>query len=227
MNCLDFRRRVLIDGRQLPDDLKSHADACLGCAEFLERIAALEQKLDAAVAVPIPEGIADRVLLARRLDTRHVRRRWAIAAAMAFVVVAASVIYLQQPVDDLALAAIEHVREEPESFVQVDIVPAGRLEQVLAAQGLALARPDWKPRYFRKCVMRGVVVSHIVFETPAGYVTLLLDPADTVSRQRTMLSRKNLTTVVLPAARGSLSIVASHRDAVSALEQSLVTRHQG
>lgn len=63
MNCLELRRQLLAAPRELGAEAQEHRRSCAACAAFAEEQQMLEEKLHAELRVPVPEGLADRVLL--------------------------------------------------------------------------------------------------------------------------------------------------------------------
>lgn len=58
MNCLEFRRRVLADPRRPGPDAEAHAAQCAECREFLSLTLAEEARLERALRIEAPEGLA-------------------------------------------------------------------------------------------------------------------------------------------------------------------------
>lgn len=66
MNCLEFRRRIGAEPRSRAPELLAHRDSCKdGCAAFWQRAQRFDDDLEAALAIPLPEGLVDRILLAQ------------------------------------------------------------------------------------------------------------------------------------------------------------------
>jgi hypothetical protein len=61
-----------------------------------------------------------------------------------------------------------------------------------------------------------------VVATAEGPVTLFLMPTDTTHRRRTMVEGHGMFAITLPAARGSIAIVAASRAQALAAEAALV-----
>jgi Protein of unknown function (DUF3379) len=221
MNCLDFRREALIQPLRLGDAARRHADECPGCRAFLERQRELEAQLFDALAVPAPDGLADRVLVAQGIRRRARAWPWALAATL---VIAAGVAMLALPAlqgGALAAEAIAHVVDEPQSFAgkarDTAILPAA-----LAAQGVRLAGALGEVTYAQLCPFGGSHARHLVVATARGPVTLLLMPADGSGHARAMREAGGFTAIAVPAARGSIAIVAASRDDALAVERMLV-----
>ncbi len=80
MNCLDFRREKLADPRRLSAEALAHLNDCAACRGFAAEINENEARLAAALDVPAPEGLAERVILRSKTQTRLSPRLWAMAA---------------------------------------------------------------------------------------------------------------------------------------------------
>jgi hypothetical protein len=67
MDDLEFRRRVYADPRLRDPELASVAQGDTARMRFVREVLRFEERLEAALDVPVPEGLADRVLLRRHL----------------------------------------------------------------------------------------------------------------------------------------------------------------
>jgi hypothetical protein len=59
MNCLSFRRQLLVDPQGRQADLQAHAARCAFCARALERALAFEASLKAALLLDYADDDAD------------------------------------------------------------------------------------------------------------------------------------------------------------------------
>ena len=66
MNCLICRRQLLIAPRDLSIEQRAHIASCDGCARLREAVADVDRRVIDAELVPVPDGLAHRVLPARR-----------------------------------------------------------------------------------------------------------------------------------------------------------------
>ena len=71
MNCFELRRRKLVAPRELNAEAEAHLRKCPACAAFMERLATFEETLEREVRIPVPDGLADRVLLQVRQQTDY------------------------------------------------------------------------------------------------------------------------------------------------------------
>ena len=221
MNCLDFRRLVLVDPRQIGEEAKAHAAQCVACHDVLERQRESDDRLFGALQVPAPDGLADRILVARGLQPDRRRWVWAMAATLVLALGLGITgrVYFQK--DPLGAEAIEHVAHEPQSFTAVHAVDNAYLPTVLAEQGLKAVVALGQVTYTRLCPMDGRTARHVVIRTAEGPITLFLMPDDPKQRRRQMEEAGGMTAVVMPAARGSLTIVAANAAQVLAVEKAL------
>lgn len=91
MNCLECRQLILAD----PDDTActEHLSGCEQCTRFREEIVAMDHDVALAFKVPVPEGLAARVLLNQSLTHRQKTTTWvrySLAASFAAALVIAA-----------------------------------------------------------------------------------------------------------------------------------------
>jgi uncharacterized protein DUF3379 len=218
MNCLDFRRCILANPRQPGEQERAHAAECAACADYLERQRELDARIFDALQVAPPDGLADRILVARGLRSR----RWFLPIAATLLLTGSLVsLWPRSRGDALGREAIEHVAHEPQAFTTSHAVPKDALAALLSDQGVKVVRTVGDVTYSRLCPMAGRVVRHLVVRTAAGPVTLFLMPDDPDARRRAITQGDGMAALTLPAARGTISIVANSVDQALAMEESL------
>lgn len=191
--------------------------------DIQQRIAEKEREFDAALytalQVPAPDGLADRILVARGLR----RRRWVWPMAAALVLAAGMALMWPRiaPGDPLGQEAIAHVAAEPQSFTTAHAVHTDFLPAMLSNQGMALVKSVGQVTYARLCPFAGRVAHHMVVRTAEGPVTLFLLAEDPQARKRAVTERDGMAALVVPAAKGSITIVASTLKQAIAVERSL------
>lgn len=220
MNCIDLRREVLAQPLRLAPGAQEHIGECAACRAFVERQREHEAALFEALRVPVPDGLADRILVAHGIRRRRAPWIWAIAAS---VVAAAGLTALAPSLSGRTLAdeAIAHVLHEPQSFRIATSHPPALLPTELASQGVKLARALGAVTYATLCPTAAGRAYHLVVATEAGPVTLLLMPADGTRRRRALVETDGMAAIALPASRGSIAIVARTRDQALAVERAL------
>ncbi|PIW71165.1 MAG: DUF3379 domain-containing protein, partial [Hydrogenophilales bacterium CG12_big_fil_rev_8_21_14_0_65_61_21] len=88
MNCLEFRRLALANPLHPGAAALEHEAACPDCARFYLDLRRQEEEMYQALAIPVPEGLADRILLKTRprlLDQARSVRVWLPALAATLV----------------------------------------------------------------------------------------------------------------------------------------------
>jgi hypothetical protein len=207
MNCLEFHRLKLADPRRLPPEAALHAAQCAACGEFALRIDETELELARIMATPVPEGLADRVLL-RVHAGRPAWKAWALAASvvLAIAIGLTALLYPAPAGEHYAREAIAHVVAEPESFTKVNAANAQALEELVRASGGRLKAPLGNVRYVKLCPVEAGTGWHIVFETAEGLATLLIVPGQALGGLQ-HASSPEWSALARPTQRGYYAVV--------------------
>lgn len=237
MNCLDFRREKLADPRRLSGAALDHEQACAECTRFALGIDRTEVELEQALAVPVPDALAERILLRQRTQRRAtLGRRGALALAAGVVAAAVVPAVLsipftrRDPSRGSAELAIEHVRSEPEAFTEIHLEAYPDFAAMVAALGGRLAEPFAGLRYIKLCPVEGGRGCHVVFESEMGLATLILVPNRPLDGVATA-SVERWNALVRPAGPGHYAVVTPSADATALADrlvrQRLVWTHRG
>jgi len=145
MDCLEFRRRLGAEPHTHNAELHAHREQCASCSAAWERVQQAESELIAALEIPVPAGLAERVLLAQATGARrqYVRRR-GIALALAASLVAAvggSLLWRQLDARTLPALAVAHMPDEIRSLDLTRPISAQAIEAGFAVRGLQLQGP--------------------------------------------------------------------------------------
>lgn len=230
LTCIEYRNLIGGDPGRRDGAVAAHRLACRGCAEFSREIEGLDRRLAAALAVPLPEGLAHRVVLRATADRVPSSTRWALAAAAAFAfVVAGAVWWAPYRSDDAVLAlgaeVIAHAHHEPGSWA-ADLVPVKsvRLRNVLARGEVELLDEAQlgTVSYATVCPLRGRQVPHLTVQSVAGPAMVLLLPDEPLAREQA-LDQDGLRGVLVPVGKGSIAIVAADPRAVEAVRRRVVS----
>jgi hypothetical protein len=221
MNCLEFHREKLADPRRLSAGARAHAQACASCAAFARSVDESDQRLEEALASPVPDGLADRIILRSRTKNRA-RRAWALAASVVLAV-AVAFSFVREPknaADQYARLAIEHVMMEPDSLTTVRNSDPPALRAIVQEFGGALKAPPGTIRYIRLCPVEDGTGWH---ETPEGLATLILVPGKPL-RATQSASAGGWNAMARPAGRGYYAIVTASAAATSRFELTVEER---
>lgn len=222
--CLDFRREKLADPRRLSPAARLHMHDCPMCRAFARRLDASDAQIEQVLAVPVPDGLADRVLL----NVHHGKRRpWSLMALAATVVLSLGIGFQQwQPRAeiDYARVAIEHVLHEPESLTDHRLADPSQFRFVLANFGGQMHRSVGKVRYMKLCPVPEGTGWHIVLDTEHGPATLLLIPGKGVNAPTGTLQMKGYVARALPGGQGYYAIITESPQALEAISRILAER---
>jgi hypothetical protein len=224
MNCLEFRRLKLSEPKRLSEEALAHVSECPGCLAFARGVDESEAALERALAVPVPEGLADRILLARGGRRRANRWAYALAASLVLAVAAGVFVATREPDSaNQARLAIEHVIEEPQSLTTFHDADPERLAAIVRDFGGNMREPIGRVRYIKLCPVEQGTGWHIVFETPQGLATLILVPDRPIAAAATA-SLARFTARVEPVRGGYYALVTDSAGSTSAVNELLKQR---
>lgn len=183
MNCLEFRRAVGTAPRHLDEDALAHRAACPRCSEAFERALAFERSLSAAVAIPVPANLAERILLHQTTAALHAprtaRRSWwsiAAAAVLGLALVATFGWRWWSANASLAELAIAHLAHEPFALSARAEVDEDAVRTMFAALGAPVARSPGPVHYLNDCRLGERRSLHMVLQRDSGPVTAMYVP---------------------------------------------------
>lgn len=228
MNCLEFRRQFLSDPYTSTADLAEHRLACQPCQRFATQTLAMEHVLKEAAKVDVPEGLASRILLRQRLETRRdtIRRNglWAIAAT--FVLSIGLAIYFPTTAPlSLEASVLAHVEDEQRHMNAHDNVSFDTVNQRMRKYGMQLKQPVATVNFAMSCPMRFSRGFHMVLQGDHGPVTVLMMPGDYIA-QRKHVADQRFQGVVMPTQLGSMAILAENAQDLASIEKRLQTSLQ-
>jgi hypothetical protein len=171
---------------------------------YSERLRLFEARLERAVRVPVGNAPAARPL--RRFTAR---RGWlAMAASAVFAAVLGGSLWLAAPGASLAADVVSHMAEEPDAWSRTDQpVPDPMLDRVMGESQLRFKGSAGLVTYASSCLFRGHRVPHLVVQTAAGPVTVMVLAAETVKRP-VRFDEQGYRGVIVPVpAHGSLAVL--------------------
>jgi hypothetical protein len=218
MTCLDFRRQLLADPYRLNADLLEHQSACPACAAFAVRQGRIEEQLQESVRIPVPDGLADRILLPGQVR-RTQRRTWlALAAGVVLATGSLAALWPMLRPAGFAEELLAHVAEHEPLELAIDRRGDPRvLANALSGLGLSLPAGLGEVRYLGRCPVPGGTGEHVIVQTPLGNVTLIVMPGQPLNSQ-VVMSGRGLHGVARPAGRGSYALLADSETKLAQLE---------
>ena len=182
MDCLEFRRSLTVEPQSRDPALRVHRNECVACAAAWERAQQAEHDLLAALQVPVPAGLAERVLLAQATGVRrqHLRRRrvaLAFAASLLIAVSAGGLFWQQQDAHSLPALAVAHMPEEIHSLDLTQSIDAQTVLDDFSARGVTLKGPlPTDITYVHKCTVGPYKGVHLVARSNGESVAVLYFP---------------------------------------------------
>ena len=221
MNCLDYRRACMA-GDKLPPAAEQHASECAVCQTFAQRLHTFDANLGAALAIPVPDGLADRVLFQHRnnLPGQRPFMKMALAASVLLAVG-----YLSQPIWVPQLSPVDalfaHVMiEEPMERLTHRVGSRAELQASLASAGLQGVAALGDISYFGTCPVPGGMGYHMKLKTAMGEATLLLMPQEPLSA-KIVAKRFGMHAVLSPAKSGGYALVGGSAKEIAAIDAAI------
>jgi len=211
MTEFEARRELLTDPRRISPELAQAMAADPRLAALREELLATDDRLRRVLTeAPVPEGLAERVVLRSRYAARS---RWSLGLAAAVAALAIGVpSYLRIAAYDGELARdramIEHVAEnEGEAEDDGRIEPAA-FRASLARIGVAVPAPRWRVRHLANCVIAGIESRHFVVEGPGGPISYVILPGAGAGGSERMLERDGLHALFVQRAGATIGVFA-------------------
>jgi hypothetical protein len=233
MDCLELRRQLGTDPRLADPAARAHLETCAGCRDAHTRAQAFDARIAQALAVGVPEGFADRVLLAQltaerqRPGGRRLRYGWIALAAAAALVVAIGLVRREGVGKSLPDLVVAHVTGEERQALDLRApLPSADVARAFADRGVTLASVPPDVSYVQKCPVGGFKTVHMVMPRDNEAVSVLY-----VTKYRapgvTNFERQGLRGREVPIADGTLVMVAANTAPFDGLEHAWRDALQG
>ena len=220
MNCVEFRRQLVIDPHASGADFARHRGECARCAAAAERALDFERTLQRALAVDPPAQLVDSVLLAQATAQRQRRtamRRAAMLALAASLALAVGVFGTRVEATPLSAQAVAHVESEASVLQMVTAVSASDVGAAFARRGIELAQVPTGVSFVACCPMGRHPTVHLLMPDGDDPVTVIY-VADQRVAQRGDFVRDGWSGRVLPLGSGTLILLARHPLAFNRVE---------
>ena len=203
MNDLDARRLLLADPRHLSPELREAIAKQPQLAEFRDELLRLDERVRIAVtAAPVPDGLADRLVLGARYRTRPGVK---LAIAAAIVSLAIAIPWHAAREQPFEVAMMDHVVESTSELRDNPGVEPAVLRTSLEGLGVGLRDTPYRVRHLGHCIVGGIQGRHFTVDGPGGVVSFVLLPVQSGSAPESM---EHGDTVGVFEQRGSVLIGA-------------------
>lgn len=234
MDELEFRRRIMSDPKQRDSEICAAIKESEQNAQFADEVLDLDKQIAKAMAVDVPEDLADKILFNQTSVARDnvvrpnfARKAMAMAASVAFVAgllvgqLNWSNLVVSPAQASLATTALQHVVDEKPFIQNLD-------EQVKSSQINAKMMPfdhqlsetfPYHVYYLNHCGFGKSNALHMVFRGEKGKVTLFLTGIP--SNQTVDFNEDGMAGVVEPMGDTSMIIVGDEGEDVAKIAESI------
>lgn len=224
MDCLEFRRLLGSDPHVVDSAAREHLRGCAFCADATQRAQAFEARLISSMAVAVPEGLADRILLAQLTGARQQRRSgvrhvgWIALAAAASIALAIGMVRYQRAPAALADLVVAHIDGAEKASLQLRApIAAAAVERAFADRGVRLTQVPSDISYVNECPIGTWRSVHMVMPEQGSPVSVLY-VVDHASHSTTQFRRDGMRGREVPIANGTLILVAQSDARFDAIE---------
>lgn len=186
MNCLEFRRHILINPEDDFVDLSSHRAECPACAKFAFETRRQDELIREASRVDVPDQFAARILLNQTLKSpsrRPMRRYWlGLAASVLLATLFVPGMFQDTSADALEIDLVAHAEAHNvlSRGYPVHVTETLEIEKVLATAGAAMPANTLNVIYGATCVIEGKVMAHLLIEKDLQRYVVFLMPEERV-----------------------------------------------
>lgn len=187
LTCLEARRELQTDPERPSGALRAHLESCPACARAAENSREFESWLHRAFNVPVPDGLAEKLLLAQTTRSRFRFPRIGLAMAAGVMLAVAVGVAWQfgaRPVSDAGAVeryVVDHIEHEPQAMAADQPVSLDALQSLLGDYGLKLAGDlPGKLVYVNRCPTPHGTGVHFVVLTDSGPVAFYYMPNEKI-----------------------------------------------
>lgn len=186
MDELQFRRHAYANPFSKDEDFLKTINDNKEMADFINSLQKLDSKIEQAINIEPPIGLADKILLNHRLTTHQQKqkKRYAFFSMAASIAIVAG-LYLTHlrfgPIE-LSENSLAHVHHEENAFIANNNIQYQQINAQLSSIN-SLKSNDFIEQpgeilYSTECVFRGVKSLHLVMQSKEGKVTVFIVPKE-------------------------------------------------
>jgi len=228
INCINVRRLLLTDPVDLEPDVLQHLSTCQACKKIALEASGFDEMLLSSMKIPVPEGLTDRILLAKGINDNQQQRKtrsWyqGIAASIVLTTsIVASFLYFDSPslISEIALA---HVNNELHHLQDRKNIQLAQLNQIISPFNMKMNASPQRIHYAGTCKIRHSTGVHIVIEGNKAPLTVLLMPGEQVN-ERLTINDKDFKGIIIPVNHGSIAIIGDKQEDLNAFEKQIISQ---
>lgn len=182
MDDLEFRRTIYADPQTQDPKVKEAVDEDATRQTFWDDLKCLDNKIQQAAKVDVPEGLAHNLILRQSISSHRKKKQrsrvhLALAASVAFTLGVSFTLFQQSNNVNLADHALAHVYHEQQYALNVDeSVSIQQVNAKLASMGGQFTDDIGKVYYANFCDFEHIRSLHMVIEGEQGKVSVFLVP---------------------------------------------------
>lgn len=239
MDELEIRRRLLTDPNDDDEGLRAALRQSPEQMRYAAELRRLDEQLARAMAVPVPDQLAERILLGSSFERQRPQRsqRWqlALAASVAFALgVGVSHWWPQLSGgpgayvaavlgDDLYAHAVGHYLAEADEMLRIDEqVSITQVNHKLAALGGDFTASPGQIYFANFCSFDGVRSLHLVLQGEHQRIALFVVPAASTMAGPRLVG--DVKAVALPQGRHTLLVVGSPAEPLEQMANELSSK---
>lgn len=225
MDDLEFRRAIYADPHQHDERLKQAAAQDPAKAQAWQEAKWLDEKVQKAAQVDVPDGLAQRLLLRQSMQAyrqQKQQRHWYMGLAASLLLMVGLTFTFWQPGQvDVAENALAHIYHEHKALEVDENLSLAQVNAKLASFGGEFVADIGKVYYANFCDFKNTKSLHMVLDSPEGKITVFIVPHNEKQKLSEHFSNHEYQGKTLNMQRASLILVGNKQQRFSSLEESL------
>nr|WP_057831769.1 DUF3379 family protein [Colwellia sp. TT2012] len=229
MDDLQFRRAIYADPNNPDADTIAAQQQDPSKKQFAQEICQLDEKIMRALQVPVPEGLAEKLILRQTLASHQVQKRktrvhLALAASVAIVGgLMLNFMQFSSAYNNLGDYALAHVYHEQGSFANnaTSLVTLASLNQKMATFDGNFSQALGKLLFADYCRFDGMKSLHLVYQGKTSPVTVFIVPKNEQLSFSPDFNDKKLFGSSLEFTHSNIIVVADKNESLELWQQKI------
>ena len=213
MDCLSFRRRLLVDPQHRDAAMDAHSAACEQCQNFLGAAMRFERQLDRTAKVTVADDLSARILM-RISNPSRTNKYWSMGAVAGIaILITIAVWFTAYPSAQRQVASYLSAH----GYTTQSNAPTAAADAATILRKLGVRASDTigPVASAMPCVVGQKAAVHLVLESDHGPVTVLVLPFTEVAKTARFKVGDQVP-LIAPCPRGSIAVAGTPQAAVDA-----------
>lgn len=223
MNCLEFRRQLLVDPNTIDKEILHHLKNCTACAESYSESNHFNEMVALAVEIGTPENLQSDILLRHSFKSEgkgKLKIHYALAASLLIFITAALMAVWHHEYNNLNKQVIAYVKSVHTNDYSGSRVDYQMINQVLRPLGMVLDSEFGTVNAISPCIIRGNIAAHFVVAGSVGSIDILYMPSEDIEK-RVQSNQQQKQLILTPCPKGSVAIIGSNNEELTNIENRL------